>query len=439
MAGLSDRNQQYGERRRSFAGVGNTGQAPMSEEERADRRRNTTRGGLPTRDPRPFTSTGNNNNQSARSRQQRRASQQAPRAISGPARPRGFGLGFSGGGGSFGPAVEEESLELPPMPEFGRSLEDYLSNARIQELIAQIGGGYDNRMADVQRQGQRGDAAIAGIYDGLVQNIRGADAQFEDIGNDALAQTKQNTDNAAAAAAQSGNAASANLNTTLANLGISDAPVGDQLARASQDAGGVIGERGQIASQYLTDDTKNEREFNQSTANAAGFTGASMRAGLQSDLQSALARLADERARAVTQGRSQMFDMARNMYDADYGQWRDSQAFGLGLDDRAWDRAQQASEFDLRRQQLMAELSPQAYEPETGYEQSAMRMQMQQLPPQAINQIMATFNSIPYDATKDPVRYAQQVEQALRAAGLDERSIAVARQEAMEYFQAYRN
>lgn len=324
-------------------------------------------------------------------------------------------------------------------PQFGRSLEDYLGNARIEELISQIGGGYDNRINDLRRQGSEGDARIGAIYDALVNNIRGADATFEDIGNDALAQTRENTTNAAQAASLGFDQGQANLNTTLTNLGIQEAPVGDQIARAEQDATGVIGERGQIASQYITEDTKSERDYNQGIAGAAGLTGASMRAALQSDLQSALAQLADQRAQALASGRMQMFDMARNMYDADYGQWRDSQQFELGLDDRAWDRSRQAAEFDLRRQQLMAQLAPQAYEPETGYEQSAMRMQMQQIPPQAINQIMATFNSIPYDATKNPVRYADEVAAALRAAGLDERSIAVARQEAMEYFQAYRN
>lgn len=345
--------------------------------------------------------------------------------------------GNRGGGGSFGQPEEQPMPEEGGIPEFGRDLYSYLTDPRISELISSMQGDveapFSAQEADLERRAAEGDARIAAIYNGLNQRVTGADATYKQIGDDAIAQTQANTNSAADAVARGNSVGQDTMAQARANLGAPQGISGDQLAASTNASAGVIGQRGQAASQFLTGQTASNRTYNQDVARSGEFRGAETRSALQSDLLSQLAELADARASAVSSARqnafNQMMGLGSSMYEADYGQFRDERDYTTGRDDEAWNRALQ--QMDMQSQ-------GSAYEPTADYEKSMLRMQQQGLGGGQISAIMAALGSAEYSAGGNPVKFAQDVERELRAQGADERTISIARQEAMEYFKAYR-
>lgn len=324
----------------------------------------------------------------------------------------------------------------PQLDQFGRSLSDYMSNPLVANLLAELDQSYQSREDDLRRRAEFADTNINNIYTALGQALRDADSNYQQINQDAIAQTRENTQNAHAGI--NNQSAADILAGAQETLGAPSDVTGAMLANVTGAGNDVISQRGQAASQFLTNKSNIDRTYGQKIADASGFQGANMRASLQNDLMTMLNDLAHQRAMAMSQGRMAQFDMARALYDADYGQWADRIARGDRLDSEAFNRAMSGEELELRRQQILSQLGPQGYEPTAAYEKAAIRMQQQGLDSDSISLIMDALNRATYSATGDPVRYAMDVERKLVEAGADPRLIAIARQEAMEYLKEYR-
>lgn len=253
------------------------------------------------------------------------------------------GLFGSGGGGSMGTEIAT----------FGKTLEDYLSNAGSgEDLIANQLRGLD-RQRDLSRGDARtGTEAVGSIYGGLEktfdQESKEADKQYEGTQQ----QIQSSTDAASRNLAQALASGNSDIAKTLANLGIEDS--GKQ-AQQTRDEYGVqnanqAAQRGNADIQNLISRGQSQQDFLQGSQAAAGFAGADAQSEIQRDLQDVLGAYGTQENQLRDNAAIQARNNAVQQYNADaeafYAQQQAQVAAAeqaMQQDNQAWERAMQAA------------------------------------------------------------------------------------------------
>lgn len=254
-------------------------------------------------------------------------------------------MALLGGGGGGGGAMQVDT--------FGKTLEDYLSNAGSGEDLIQN----QLRALDRQRNMSRGDArqgqrAIGSIYGGLEKSFDKAGRQSEKQYENTQKRVQSSTDAAADSLTGALAAGNSDIASTLAALGIEDS---GQKAQATRDEYGVqninqAAERGNYDIQNLISRGQSQQDFLEGSQAAAGFAGADAQSEMRRDLQDILANIGNNesqlRDNAALQARNQAVQQYNADADAFYKQQQAqvaAQEAAMGQDQQAWERAMQAA------------------------------------------------------------------------------------------------
>lgn len=285
---------------------------------------------------------------------------------------------------NWGPDVSEEEPDNEwTLPTFNKSLADYLrdvqggssasaaySDSDITEQLKAL----DRARGDMKTSTANGDSQLAAMY-GALQRATQTDkaetaARYKQAGKDSAALTTANQNALLNANAKTDNS----QNLVAQNLGLADDPNihGPRAAEKTQNeysdiANAGVQAMGNLAGQGIIADGLVQQDYGTKMGTAAQFAGTGRRAQLQQALQKGLAdigmseaELRDSSVQRWQQGQadaqSNALNMAKSLYDADYGQFRDSTGLAVDRDDAAWKRA-----FDERK--LNLDNAPQAPKP----------------------------------------------------------------------------
>lgn len=266
--------------------------------------------------------------------------------------------------GTGGPKQETEQGMVPgPLPEFGKSLSDYLAEAGDgSQLMGPQNALFDARQADLTKRAGLGDQALQALYAQLGNSMGQAaereSGRYAEQADVAKARADATQGNIAASRAQASDAEKA----VAASLGL-----GDRSQSVSAQQGAIDGAMSQSATaarglsqQELMQSLGNsQNDYFRGNEAAAGFRGAEARASLQGDLQSRLADISDARGSAQVSAAAEARSLAAQRYAADYGQFNDQRGYQDSRDqtayDRSWQQTQAQNEMRLGQQRIQAE------------------------------------------------------------------------------------
>lgn len=340
-------------------------------------------------------------------------------------------------------AQVDGGMEVEPL--FGKTLADYLAEANASQFSAGALSDIAAREAALKNQAGASDDLMARAYAAVVQGMQAQDPAIQARYDEARADTDAATQRAVDLANSATTDSLGNINQTAQNLGITEALPG--ATGNGNGPGGVnanlvaqLAGYGQLSGQSLIDSAANQRTYNANIGSATNVQGAESRAALQRDLMAYLAQLQDERTQVNAAAQSQALDLARALYEADYGQARDQREYEAGIDGAAYDTAlAQAKLVNDTKRADAALLSAQGRSQQQakgimGIEDSLIA---RGIPADVVQQGLNVIAVQP--ANNDPVRWRKNAMLALAEAGVDPKYIPFLAMAAEEFYQQYRS
>lgn len=336
--------------------------------------------------------------------------------------------------------AEVEEPEGGTIPMFGKSLADYLAGVDESQFSGEMLAELDAREQALRGQASAGDAELARIYQWLMNQIGGQDAQINQQYEQAQGQTRQNMQAATNALVQGGQSTDQQLAEAFGNLGIEPGAGSGNLAAGRAGQLGDMAQRGQINADYLANTGSTQRNLNRENRTAAGYRGAEERAAMQQQLARFLAELQGERTSVRAQGRSQAQQAAQAQYEADLQNFMAERDFATKRDDEAWNRELETARLQLSQQEAAGRNRPEPAE-QMPFDQIATRLTQTQgrARTNQIMSIIAQQAQAPNNQNTTPGNFARRVHDAVAKLGLPPAAALEAHAAAEQYWQAYRD
>jgi hypothetical protein len=243
------------------------------------------------------------------------------------------------------------SGRLTPKQQSQRQPQANTQAMSAADFLAQLGNGGANYAQQAQdiyapqfdylnQQGSQirgnyaqGDQKLQQLYANLVQSINGDRGAIRSDYGGAINASNANTRAGLGAIEGHYDQSQSEAAKLLQSLGISDT-VGYALGSSDRDKNAfeaALASNGAAYGNQLNSERTSSLEYNRDQANISKQIGTEKRAGLQSDLQKALAALAAQRAQLQSQERSQEYSMQSNAASQAYKQQQDQIANELAL------------------------------------------------------------------------------------------------------------
>lgn len=216
------------------------------------------------------------------------------------------------------------------------------------DFLAQLGGTYAQQAADIyapqfgylNQEGNQirnsygqGDAKLKQLYGNLVSSIQGDRGQIRSDYGSAIGANNANTQSGLGTIESHYGNSQLDAAKLLQSLGISDT-VGYALGTSNQDKNAfeaALAGNGAAYGNQLNSQRTSSLEYNRDQANISKQMGTEHRAGLQSDLQKALAQIAAQRAQLQSSQASKTLDLQTAAQSQAYKQQQDQISNELAL------------------------------------------------------------------------------------------------------------